>query len=106
MVHCRPDTEACRSVRMDGNATLTIVMSMPTINRLKQQIARTRIRRLWLSSGTGTPNYLWSSNYSSTTSNRTGDLTSQGEAPQTRTRRIGAESGAMPDHRIRAPDRQ
>ena len=34
---------------MDGSATFTIVTSRPTISRLMQQIASTRIRRPWLS---------------------------------------------------------
>src|SRR4051794_999773 len=45
MVHCRPDTEACRSVRIDGRAMFTIVLSSPTMNRLRQQMATTRTRR-------------------------------------------------------------
>jgi len=35
---------------MDGSATLTIVESRPTMNRLRQQIARMSNRRLLLSS--------------------------------------------------------
>jgi hypothetical protein len=53
--HCRPATPPPNSCAMDGSATLTIVMSIPTISRLEQQIARTRCRRRWLSSVTGTP---------------------------------------------------
>ena len=41
-VHCRPESPASRSRPMDGSATLTIVMSRPTMNRLRQQIARMR----------------------------------------------------------------
>ena len=36
---------------IDGSATFTIVTSMPTINRLMQQIASTASRRRSLSSG-------------------------------------------------------
>ncbi len=50
-LHCRPDTEACRSRRMDGSATFTIVLSSPTMNRLMQQMASTSRRRRRLSSG-------------------------------------------------------
>lgn len=50
-VHCRPDTEACRSRRIAGNATLTMEMSITTTTTLAQQIASTRNRRRWLSSG-------------------------------------------------------
>src|ERR1700722_2279470 len=41
-VHCRPETVAWKSREIDGSATLTIVASMPTMNRLMQQIASTR----------------------------------------------------------------
>jgi hypothetical protein len=41
-IHCRPETGACRSRWIDGSATFTIVASMPTMNRLMQQIASTR----------------------------------------------------------------
>ena len=41
VVHCSDDTDAPRSRRIDGNATLTIVTSIPTISRLMQQIAST-----------------------------------------------------------------
>ncbi|GAA1313326.1 hypothetical protein Psi02_56970 [Planotetraspora silvatica] len=50
-VHCRPDTEACRSRRIAGRATLTMEMSITTTTMLAQQIASTRNRRRWLSSG-------------------------------------------------------
>src|SRR4051794_31348596 len=40
-VHCSPETPACRSPPSDGSATLTAVMSRPTMNRLMQQISRT-----------------------------------------------------------------
>jgi hypothetical protein len=36
---------------MEGRATLTIVLSSPTISRLMQQIARMRYRRRRLGSG-------------------------------------------------------
>src|ERR1700745_2727942 len=52
MTHCSPATEACRSRPMAGNATLTMVLSRPTINKLKQQMTSTSTRRRWLSSGT------------------------------------------------------
>ena len=51
--HCSEDTEASRSVRSAGSAMFTIVTSSPTMNRLRQQIASTRSRRRWLSSGIG-----------------------------------------------------
>ena len=41
-VHCRPETGAWKSRPIDGSATFTIVASMPTMNRLMQQIASTR----------------------------------------------------------------
>ncbi len=44
-VHCRPDTDVCRSCPIDGSATFTIVTSSPTISRLMQQIARISRRR-------------------------------------------------------------
>jgi hypothetical protein len=52
IVHCRLGTEAPRSRRREGSATLTIVLSMPTTSRLRQQIASTSRRRRALSSGT------------------------------------------------------
>jgi hypothetical protein len=52
MVHCRLETEACRSRWMDGRARFTMVLSRPTMNRLMQQIARMSRRRAGLSSGT------------------------------------------------------
>src|ERR1019366_1887000 len=51
-VHCRPDTEACRSRRIAGSATLTMEMSITTTTMLAQQIASARNRRRRLSSGT------------------------------------------------------
>jgi hypothetical protein len=36
---------------MDGSATFTIVLSRPTMNRLRQQMARMSSRRWRLSSG-------------------------------------------------------
>ena len=51
MVHCIPATEACRSLRMEGRATLSTVLSRLTISRLMQQIARTSMRCRRLSSG-------------------------------------------------------
>ena len=50
MVHCRPETEACRSFPMEGRAMLTIVTSRPTIRRLMEQMRRMPMRRLRLSS--------------------------------------------------------
>src|SRR5215469_6459002 len=50
MTHCSPDTPARRSRPIDGSATLTIVVSSPTMNRLVQQIARMSTRRARLSS--------------------------------------------------------
>ena len=46
IVHCNPETEACSARWIEGSATLTIVVSRPTISRLIQQMPRTR-RRLW-----------------------------------------------------------
>jgi hypothetical protein len=54
-VHCKPATEACRSRRMAGSATLTIEMSITTTAMLAQQIASTRDRRRWLGSGMRVP---------------------------------------------------
>src|SRR5450759_4490852 len=51
MVHCRPETEVGRSRRIEGRATLTTVLSSPTMNRLRQQIARTVSRCRRCSSG-------------------------------------------------------
>ncbi|GAA3155620.1 hypothetical protein GCM10020001_094420 [Nonomuraea salmonea] len=51
MIHCRPETEAFRSRRMEGSAMFTIVLSRPTMNRLMQQMARTSIRRRRPSAG-------------------------------------------------------
>ena len=45
IVHCRPDTEACRSPRIAGSATLTMEMSITTTTMLAQQIVSTRSRR-------------------------------------------------------------
>ena len=46
MTHCRCAADAPNAVRMDGIATLTIVMSMDTISRLRQHEARmTSLRR-------------------------------------------------------------
>jgi hypothetical protein len=45
IVHCRLDTDAPNSWRIDGSARFTIVLSSPTMNRLRQQIARTARRR-------------------------------------------------------------
>ncbi len=36
---------------MDGSATLTIVLSRPTMNKLEQQMTSTSMRRRRLSSG-------------------------------------------------------
>jgi hypothetical protein len=44
-VHCRPDTEACRSRRIEGSATLTAAMSITTTTTLVQQIASVRCGR-------------------------------------------------------------
>src|ERR1700722_14900674 len=41
-VHCRPETDEWKSRPIDGSATLTMVASMPTMNRLMQQMASTR----------------------------------------------------------------
>jgi hypothetical protein len=49
IVHCRPEIGACRSRRIDGSAMTTIVLSSPTMNRLRQQTARTSNRRARLS---------------------------------------------------------
>ena len=54
-VHCRPETDACRSCWMDGSATLTIVLSRPTMSRLMQQIARISALRRLLSSRPAIP---------------------------------------------------
>ena len=40
MIHWRPETGACRSCWIEGSATFTIVLSIATMNRLMQQIAR------------------------------------------------------------------
>src|SRR3954471_21943814 len=40
MTHCSCDADACRSSRMFGMATLTIVASIDTISRLRQQDTR------------------------------------------------------------------
>ncbi|CAM5377369.1 hypothetical protein SANTM175S_07154 [Streptomyces antimycoticus] len=50
IVHCIPETEACRSLRIEGRATLRTVLSRLTSSRLMQQIASTSMRRRWLSS--------------------------------------------------------
>jgi hypothetical protein len=44
-VHCRPETEVCRSRRIAGSATLTMEMSITTTAMLAQQIVSTRNRR-------------------------------------------------------------
>jgi hypothetical protein len=49
-VHCRPDSEVCRSWPIAGSATLAIEMSITTTITLAQQIASTRNRRRRLSS--------------------------------------------------------
>ena len=51
MIHCRPDTDECSSRPIDGSATFTIVLSSPTMNRLRQQMARMSRRRWRLRSG-------------------------------------------------------
>ena len=51
IVHCRPETGAWKSRPIAGTATLMIVTSSPTMNRLRQQMASTRYRRRRLSSG-------------------------------------------------------
>src|ERR1700761_1996869 len=51
MVHCRPETDECRSLAIDGRATFTIVLSRPTMNRLRQQMASTSRRRRRVRSG-------------------------------------------------------
>src|ERR1700761_778703 len=51
MVHCRPETDECRSLAIDGRATFTIVLSRPTMNRLMQQMARMSRRRRRVRSG-------------------------------------------------------
>jgi len=55
IVHCRPDTDACRSRRIAGNATLTMEMSITTTTMLAQQIASTSNRRRRLSSRPRSP---------------------------------------------------
>ncbi|BBY57718.1 hypothetical protein MSAR_08540 [Mycolicibacterium sarraceniae] len=40
MTHCICEAEACRSVRIAGIATFTIVESIETISRLRQQDAK------------------------------------------------------------------
>ena len=49
MTHCSWDGDAPRSVRMAGIATLTIVASIDTISRLRQQDTRTMALRRELS---------------------------------------------------------
>ena len=44
-VHWRPDIDAPRSRPIEGSATLTIVLSSPTMNKLMQQVARMTARR-------------------------------------------------------------
>lgn len=44
MLHWSPATEASRSRRIEGSATLSTVLSRLTISRLMQQIARTSMR--------------------------------------------------------------
>ncbi len=41
-VHCRPVIDVPNSARIEGSATFTMVASIDTISRLRQQIARTR----------------------------------------------------------------
>jgi hypothetical protein len=50
-VHCRPETGVCRPLPMAGRAMFTIVLSSPTRNRLRQQMASTSARRPRPSSG-------------------------------------------------------
>jgi hypothetical protein len=45
MVHCNPEIGASKSELIDGNATLMIVVSMLTMNRLIQQMPSTRSLR-------------------------------------------------------------
>ena len=45
MVHCRSLTEALKLRWIEGRATFTIVTSIPTMNRLMQQIASTSLGR-------------------------------------------------------------
>ena len=61
--HCSPESDACRSTRIDGRATFTIVLSMPTISRLMQQMARISIRRPRVISSTPKSNQLYVHNY-------------------------------------------
>jgi len=42
MVHWSPETGAFRSRWIEGRATFTAVLSMPTMNRLIQQMTRMR----------------------------------------------------------------
>jgi hypothetical protein len=51
IVHWRPAVLACRSRCIEGSATFSTVLSRLTISKLIQQIARTSMRRRWLSSG-------------------------------------------------------
>ena len=51
IVHCRPATEACSWRPIDGTATLTAVLSSPTMNTAEQQTASMPRRRRRLSSG-------------------------------------------------------
>ena len=44
---------------MEGSATLTMVVSRPTMNRLKQQMTSTSVRRRRLSSGSGITRIGW-----------------------------------------------
>jgi hypothetical protein len=41
IVHCSPATEACSWRPIDGTATLTAVLSSPTMNTAEQQTAST-----------------------------------------------------------------
>ena len=49
MTHCSWEVVAPRSVRMAGTATLTMVASIDTISRLRQQDIRTMALRRGLS---------------------------------------------------------
>ena len=58
-VHCSPETGAFRSRWIEGSATFTIVASRPTMNRLRQQMASTSLRRraaeFWLAHSCSIP---------------------------------------------------
>src|SRR5271166_6816439 len=70
--HCSPATEACRSRPMDGSATLTIVLSKPTMNRLEEQMTSTSRRRRRLSSDSGITRIDWSERNCVSTTNYLG----------------------------------